>query len=50
MKRFQELKKEHENKQLFNVEVARRQEKTFDDSTPAASPLPADQSGGQKPN
>ena len=50
LKRFQELKKEHENRELFYVEVARQQEKTFDESTSAVSPSRAHPSDGQKPN
>lgn len=34
LRRFQELKKEHEKRELFYVEVARQQEKTFDESAP----------------
>jgi len=50
LKRFQELKKQHEERELFYVQVARQQEKTFDDSAKAPSAQPADRSAGQKPN
>jgi tetratricopeptide (TPR) repeat protein len=53
MAKFQELKKAHTNKELFNAELAQSQGKNPGESTPAPSASdapPADQPGGQKPN
>ena len=53
MAKFQELKKAHTNKELFNAELAQSQGKNPGESIPAPSipdAPPADQPGGQKPN
>jgi tetratricopeptide (TPR) repeat protein len=50
LKRFRQLKKEYENKELFYAELARKQGKTFDESTSDVSPQSANQSHSQKPN